>query len=240
MKPYQLYISLGDSMSIDYYAGPGLGAASLLYKNRDDLYPEFEGQDLITLNPDCEFLPRAKNGARIENVLQAIEQLDPDPRKTLVTLTVGGNDMIAAVGSKKPWLPRFFEQLDQALSQLKQLFPDLTLLYGNIYDPGDGTGRVQSGHDLWAEGFALLPELNRRILEKAKEHGGIGVDIYSHTLGHTLRHDDPDYEHYRPDDPSPWIFYNIEPTKRGSSEIRRLFLKAARQALEWPTGSQLR
>ena len=180
----------------------------------------------MSLNPDCEFLARAKNGARIEGVLEALDKLEPDQRSTLVTLTVGGNDMIGGVGSKHfpdPWLDRFGKNVDLALNRLKSLYSDLTLLYGNIYDPGDGTGFVQSGHDLWAKGFALLPRLNRLILDKAAEHGGVGVDIYSHFLGHTLRFDDPTYEHYCKEDPNCWSFYNIEPTKRGSSEVRRMF-----------------
>ena len=41
------YVALGDSISIDYYAGgPGRGGASLLARNRDDDFPDWRGRDL--------------------------------------------------------------------------------------------------------------------------------------------------------------------------------------------------
>lgn len=230
MKGFDLYVALGDSISIDYYAGPGLGAASLLYKNRDDLYPEFKGRDLLSLNPRCEFLNKARNAERVEGVTEVVESLTRDERRVLITLTVGGNDLIKAAGGTTDfddWLEQFEPRLDQLLASLRALYPNLTLLYGNVYDPGDGTGEVQSGyHEVWARAFAFLPRLNDFILAKAEQHGAAGVDIYRHFLGHALRHDDPDYEHYCAENPSCWIFYNIEPTRLGSSEVRRLFWSA--------------
>jgi hypothetical protein len=44
-----LYAALGDSMSIDLYAGgPGRGAASLLHTNRDADFPDWAGRDLAS------------------------------------------------------------------------------------------------------------------------------------------------------------------------------------------------
>ena len=49
------YVAFGDSISIDEYAGPELGAASLLHRNRNDFWPEFEHLDLLSLNPRCSY-----------------------------------------------------------------------------------------------------------------------------------------------------------------------------------------
>ena len=47
-----VYAALGDSMSIDHYAGgPGRGAASLLWRNRDDDFPAWAGHDLTAHHP---------------------------------------------------------------------------------------------------------------------------------------------------------------------------------------------
>jgi hypothetical protein len=47
------YVALGDSISIDYYAGgPGRGAASLLVRNRDEDFPDWAGRDLTTRFPE--------------------------------------------------------------------------------------------------------------------------------------------------------------------------------------------
>jgi lysophospholipase L1-like esterase len=69
--PFERYVALGDSLSIDLYparaehpAGAdaptdalarGLGAAALLYRNDDARWPEFAGRDLATAAPDVRF-----------------------------------------------------------------------------------------------------------------------------------------------------------------------------------------
>ena len=45
------------------------GAAALLYRNRDDLWPEFARQDLVTACPGIEGRVLAWDGAMIEDVL---------------------------------------------------------------------------------------------------------------------------------------------------------------------------
>ena len=72
--PFQRYIALGDSLSIDldparaaHPAGaraepaelePGLGAAALLFRNDDRRWPEFAGRDLVSLAPGIAFRNR--------------------------------------------------------------------------------------------------------------------------------------------------------------------------------------
>jgi hypothetical protein len=47
-----VYAALGDSLSIDDYAGgPGRGAASLLWRNRDRDFPAWAGRDLTARDP---------------------------------------------------------------------------------------------------------------------------------------------------------------------------------------------
>lgn len=44
-----MYAALGDSISIDQYAGgSGLGGASLFARNRDDTFPRWRGRDAGT------------------------------------------------------------------------------------------------------------------------------------------------------------------------------------------------
>lgn len=72
--PFERYIALGDSLSIDLYparaahpAGPraepaelepGLGAPALLFRNDDRRWPEFAGRDLSSLAPGIAFRNR--------------------------------------------------------------------------------------------------------------------------------------------------------------------------------------
>jgi hypothetical protein len=58
-----VYVALGDSMSIDDYAGGvGRGAASLLFRNRDTDFPDWAGRDLATAGYTAQIL--ARDGAR--------------------------------------------------------------------------------------------------------------------------------------------------------------------------------
>ena len=59
-----VYAALGDSMSIDDYAGgPGRGAASLLWRNRDRDFPAWAGRDLTTRDPTARLALLASDGA---------------------------------------------------------------------------------------------------------------------------------------------------------------------------------
>src|SRR5213080_3141552 len=81
------YVALGDSMSIDDYAGgPGRGAASLLHRNRDADFPDWTGRDLAHAGFAARVL--ATDGATARDVL--VEQLPLiDAPPDLVTITMG-------------------------------------------------------------------------------------------------------------------------------------------------------
>src|SRR5438874_12676135 len=83
-------------MSIDDYAGgAGRGAASLLHRNRDGDFPDWAGRDLATAGLGVQVL--ARDGATTADVLQRqLPQVTQAP--ALVTVTMGGNDLLAAYG----------------------------------------------------------------------------------------------------------------------------------------------
>jgi hypothetical protein len=63
------YVALGDSMSIDDYAGgPGRGGASLLYRNRDGDVPDWAGRDLTAAGFTAQML--AQDGA-VADILES-------------------------------------------------------------------------------------------------------------------------------------------------------------------------
>ena len=98
--PYS-YVALGDSISIDDYSGgPGRGGASLLYANRDDDFPDWRGRDLATRYPGSQLELLALDGGTVETVLEVeLPQLVRLGRRPdLVSLTVGGNDLLQAYG----------------------------------------------------------------------------------------------------------------------------------------------
>ncbi|MCI0689336.1 MAG: SGNH/GDSL hydrolase family protein, partial [Sporichthyaceae bacterium] len=91
-----VYVALGDSMSIDAYAGgPGRGAASLLQRNRDADFPDWAGRDLS--GKGMRALILASDGATSADVVaEQLPRVASSP--ALVTLMMGGNDLMTAYG----------------------------------------------------------------------------------------------------------------------------------------------
>src|SRR3954453_13663507 len=84
------YVALGDSISIDEYAGgPGRGGASLLARNRDEDFPTWRGHDLAARR----FHLLATDGATSQSLLeQQLPRLESSGlRPSVITLTIGGN-----------------------------------------------------------------------------------------------------------------------------------------------------
>lgn len=227
------YVALGDSMSIDEYAGgPNLGAASLLYRNNDELYAEFCGQDLVHFNPSIKFHKAAWDGCTTRQLLFWMNQLPRSTEPTLLTLTIGGNDLLGwlrdgvhTLEAATPLIHDYSSRLIEILTGIHDKYPNSYLLLGNIYDPTDGDGTLQSGESM-VNGLPILHALNEKTAEIARRYGARLVDIHSHFLGHGMRHGDPLSRHYNPEDTSMWFVFSIEPSARGSSEIRRLFFSA--------------
>jgi lysophospholipase L1-like esterase len=157
------YVALGDSMSIDRYPDldhadrqtlalpvTGLGAASLLAGNDDDVWPEFAGRDLVTISPgiDCRF--EARDGATTESVLDsqmdALRGIDPGG-EALVTLTAGGNDLLRLIGATdragRAGVRAVLDNLDAILGVVRDRLPRAMILVANVYDPTDGTGDLE-------------------------------------------------------------------------------------------------
>jgi lysophospholipase L1-like esterase len=225
------YAALGDSISIDDYTGyRGGGAASLLYRNLPR-WSESDGQDLATRFPDWRFLLLAADGATSQHVLTSqltsLARSGVTPR--LVTLTCGGNDLLSLYGASAAnglaAAQAFAGRLGRIITDIKALAdPDALILVGNIYDPTDGVGDVETvGGAPWPDGMALFNAFNAAIADTVARHAVRLIDIHRHFLGHGLHHADRSHPHYHPDDPSGWYEAVIEPNARGAHEIRRLF-----------------
>jgi len=240
-----MYVALGDSMSIDDYAGgAGRGAASLLYRNRPD-WPAFAGSDLRTVLPDLELHILALDGATSEGVLTLqVPTLGSLPKAPqVITLTVGGNDLLTYFGIAAGDAGRAAGHLRSRLTRILAACVEAVggagcVLVGNIYDPTDRTGSIPgSGFPLWPDSLAVLARFNEAIAEVAGGFPVQFVDIYGRFLGHGVRAQDPTFAQYHPEDPTVWYTQLIEPNARGAHELRRLFWEAFLQS---PLGARAR
>jgi len=217
-----VYVALGDSMSIDDYAGgAGRGAASLLYRNRDTDFPGRSGRDLATAGFTAHNL--ARDGATAAGVLQDQLPLINQP-PDLVTLTMGGNDLLAVYGSNtaaRAAIGQVTTIGEQILARLNEAGCG-QIVVSTVYDPSDGTGEL-AGAGLvppWPEGPALVQELNAALAGLASRHSAVVADVHSRFLGHGAAAGDPSQGRARPASQDLWYCNMIEPNAWGAHQIR--------------------
>lgn len=228
------YVSLGDSISIDAYAGgPGRGGASLLYRNRDEDFPEWRGRDLQTRLPGTRMIPLAMDGATSSTVrfAQIPRFKEMNVRPSVVTLTMGGNDLLQTFGDEHSaqTAHRALEEHGRVvLSQLRQMAgPDAPIIVGTIYDPTDGTGNAGAMEmPAWPEGLAWLARFNETLRTLAQEQGALVADIHGLFQGHGLRAGSPAQLDPRPPSRTLWYLGGIEPNAWGASGVRAAFWDA--------------
>jgi GDSL-like Lipase/Acylhydrolase family len=225
-----VYAALGDSISIDEYAGgPGRGGASLLARNIDDDFADWRGRDLASTG-DTRFYLLASDGATCRTVLDhqlpQLAALDVSP--TIVTLTIGGNDLLGAYGdtaAAQAVIADVSAAVHRTLEALRRLMPaGGRVVVGTVYDPSDGTGdSTRLGLPPWPEGVELLAQLNSALVTAAHDHGALVADIHHRFLGHGVLAGDPSQPSARPADRSLWYCDIIEPNAWGASQVRAAF-----------------
>lgn len=246
------YIALGDSVSIDLYpaldAGEidiavalerdpsvgrvaPLGAASLLYQNADELWPDYTGEDLVSLCPGIEMHNLAADGATIGDVFgEQLPNVHPGDDPVLVTLTVGGNDLLSAYGNRPrhSLLERIerdvAEAYDFLLDMLRGQLPNATFVLTTVYDPSDRGGRIPGVYDdAGPLPLDILDRFNEHIRTLASGTPNVLLaDVYARFLGHGVSAAEADRWY--------WRRSLIEPNARGASEVRAVWLDALRAA----------
>jgi lysophospholipase L1-like esterase len=228
------YVALGDSMSIDDYSGgAGTGAASLLYRNRHHDFPQWRTRDLVSRDETATLLMLASDGATTETLLevQLPRLLQTGIQPSVVTLTIGGNDVLSAYGSTsaaRQTIELVTVSLAQALEQLIPLLaPGGAVVIGTVYDPSDGTGdATRLGLPPWPDAVRVIAELNDGLRRVATEHGAAVAEIHDHFLGHAALAGDAARSEPRPAQRDLWLCHVIEPNAWGASGIREAFWAA--------------
>ena len=229
-----VYAALGDSMSIDDYAGgPGRGAASLLWRNSDRDFPAWAGRDLTARDPAVRLALLATDGATSTTVatqqLGRLRGLGRAPK--LATVTMGGNDLLAAYGdaaAARRVIRTVVDNGRRVLAGLRDLMgPEVPIVVATVYDPSDGSGDAgRLGLPPWPDALDRLAELNQALRALAAAHGALVADIHARFLGHGLAAGDPTQPAARPTDRDLWYCGLIEPNAWGASEIRAAFWEA--------------
>ena len=247
-EPFTTYVALGDSMSIDLYpaldagdidvavalerlpqagAVAPLGAASLLYRNDDVRWPDERGADLVSYYPGITLHNLAADGATIGDVFgEQMPDLEESEERTLITITVGGNDLLSAFASRprRSLLEAIAHDVGEAyeflLEAVRRARPNALILLTTIYDPSDRLGRIPGVlEEAGSLPLDVLDRMNERIRTLARGTPGVRLaDVYVHFLGHGAS--------VLPYDRWYWRRSLVEPNARGASEIRRVWRDA--------------
>lgn len=225
-------------------------------------YDPFEGTSV--LRESGAFASCARWGARTEDLLETGTQLvDCFPseavraKKTLVVMTVGGNDVarFTKAGAQAPYdesrqaVEAFVARLEQAVAWIKSpgRFPNgVDLVFANLYEFTDGTGALDScpavglgsyvgfdtgfepwEHPEWLQ--ALMVWANEQFMRIAVETGSDLVFLLETFCGHGFAFDDVDNRCYRGPDAERWFDLTcIHPNPTGHAQIADFFFQVIR------------
>ena len=196
--------TFGDSiLDCGHYNPHGVHPGQLLVRNDDKLFPDFRGQD-ASARRSARLEHRAVDGATVEGLQRQLAGVRAPGGAAVALLTVGGNDLLRGLAADEGAGMRNFER---TLNGFARALPVRPLLIGTVYDPTFGDdSRNFLGVD------ARIARRNHRrvneiLAEVAGRHGAL-ADLHGHFLK---------------GDPS-WYIHIIEPSLRGASEVRRVFL----------------
>lgn len=202
------YLALGDSISIDKYTGvPGRGAASQLARAmKADTF-----QDLTV------------DGHTTINVLTTLPSITGTP--DLITLTVGGNDLLGFVTDSHA-LPPTRQACNEAVLSIMQRIHSIVehlkgigglIILNTVYDPTDGSDEHLA--ELRLSPFARhgLVTFNDSLRALARSSGACLCDLERLFHGHGFWSSNP------------WLTEVIEPNLAGATAIAKLWVDAAYQ-----------
>ena len=159
------YMAMGDSLSAGYGATPATqGFAYLLYQG-----------GVFDTVPNTLFANAAVPGVTSQQVLDhQVPQATDAFRPGIITLTVGGNDLLGILGGADPHaVLAGFEINPRALMEkLRTGLPETKIIVGNLYTVPEIPGANE-----------VVPMFNAIVARVAADNGAKVADVYSAFLG---------------------------------------------------------
>lgn len=185
MTSARTYLALGDSMSIDDYTGVAGGGAVRQFHRR--------------LEGEWRLDDRTLDGCRMPHVPR-------DARGDLITVTIGGNDLLLnREHYLRHGLDGFAREHLALLRAIRRQNPEATLIVGDVYRPAQPLAPREA---------AALAAANEIIRDNVAAVGARLAPIYD-----TFLDREPEY-----------LCLGIEPTLAGATAIAALFEQAYRNA----------
>ncbi|MDB5214734.1 MAG: hypothetical protein JWO86_2661 [Myxococcaceae bacterium] len=165
-----------------------------------------------------------------------------EPKRTLIVMTMGGND-IASWARAKLSTADAMVQVDAAADRLRAAidwlqapgrFPNgVFVTFANVYEYTDTSGdlgscptaQLASMSGTWPTGVPAIVHLQERYLQIATETKTDMIFLLEHFCGHGYKRDDPTLQCYRGPGAELWFDLTcIHPSPKGHEQIANLFL----------------
>jgi lysophospholipase L1-like esterase len=226
-------VYLGDSITNGDFVSP---------KYVDSLTPQLTQKFPGATVKDC-----SEGGARNDDFLMGGNQIPTcfpsggDSLRTLVVMTMGGNDL-AAMAKDHISLDLAMQAADVMLQQLRDAvvwlkdpakFPNGSfVVFANVYEYTDGSANLSSCpaasiagfSGSWPEGMPVLPYINEGYMKIAVDTQSDMIFMFESFCGHGFANTDSSLQCYRgPDTPQYFDFTCIHPNAEGANVITTLF-----------------
>ncbi len=213
-----------------------------------DFYSTRLVKALTAKNPTLEWSSCAKWGAQTNDLLQNDDQLGTcfpnptEPKKTLVVMTMGGND-IAGLAKSQATTADAMTSVDQTIANLRAAidwlkspgrFPNgVWVVFANVYEYTDTSGDLASCpaaslsgfKGSWPEGAPAVVHLQEQYMKVAVDTGTDMMFLLEHFCGHGYKRDDPTLQCYRgPNTPLWFDLTCYHPNPDGHGQVADLFL----------------
>jgi acyl-CoA thioesterase-1 len=202
---FTLY-TFGDSiLDCAHYNAHGVSPGGLIVQNDDRLFPEFRGRDFASRGR-ARLEPRARDGSLVSELTEQAEGLTAPEGSAAALITIGGNDLLASLFfDEAPDIDGFARTLEMFVVAL----PIRPVILGTVYDPTVGEDARNVFGIAPAPARAALARVNAAIAQIASRVAGARLaNLHAHFLTGDAS----------------WFVRTIEPSLRGASEVRRVFL----------------
>lgn len=197
--------------------------------------------------PSIEVASCAVNGAQTDDFFGGDNQIPKcfpaaEQKKTLVVITMGGND-IAAMAKDKLSVSAASAEADTVLANMKKAvdwlkdptnFPNGSwVVFANIYEYTDltadlsscPTGGLAGLSGEWLAGTATLVKLREGYMKIAVDAKADMIFLGEHFCGHGYKFADPKQQCYMPSSSNWFDITCIHPTPEGHKQVADLFWK---------------
>jgi lysophospholipase L1-like esterase len=190
----------------------------------------------------------AAYGARTDDFLAGKNEITTcfpsgtEPKRTLVVMTMGGNDVAAWAKAKLSTADALVkantaaDQMRAAIDWLQKpgRFPrGVYVVFANVYEYTDTSGDLSSCPTAsiggvtgtWPTGAPAVVHFQERLMEIATTTRTDMLFLFEHFCGHGFKRDDPTLQCYRGPNTELWFdFTCFHPTPIGHAEIAKLVL----------------